>query len=89
MCIIHRSELVSERQQSTELQVKLHSCFQENLMAEGKIKGLELEMQSLEEQLKWHQEQLSAKETFSSCQVPEELSPSPEKNMDELHTRVT
>lgn len=58
-------------------------------MAEGKIKGLELEMQSLEEQLKWHQEQLSTKETFSSCQVPEELSPSPEMNTDELHTRVT
>ncbi|TNN87744.1 Coiled-coil domain-containing protein 30 [Liparis tanakae] len=67
-----REEMVCERLQTAELQAKLSSSVQEKLTAEGQRERLELEMQRLKEQLKWHQEQLSVtKETLPSCQTPE------------------
>nr|XP_046254146.1 coiled-coil domain-containing protein 30 isoform X2 [Scatophagus argus] len=66
-----RSEMVSERQQTTELQTKLSFSIQEKLTAEGGRQRLELEIQHLKEQLKWHQEQLSTtKEALISNQTP-------------------
>ncbi|XP_019119493.1 coiled-coil domain-containing protein 30 isoform X2 [Larimichthys crocea] len=86
-----RAEMVSERQQTAELQAKLSSSVQEKLTADGERERLELEIQRLKEQLKWHQEQLaSTKEALISSQKPElhtahaesRLSPV-ERNKDE------
>ncbi|KAL7397997.1 hypothetical protein ABVT39_002861 [Epinephelus coioides] len=67
-----REEMVSERQQTAELQAKLSASVQEKLTAEGERERLQLEIQRLKEQLKWHQEQiLSTKEALSSSQKPE------------------
>ncbi|XP_062247791.1 coiled-coil domain-containing protein 30 isoform X2 [Platichthys flesus] len=64
-----RDEMVSERQQSAELQAKLSSSVQEKLAAVGERERLELKTERLNEQLKWHQEQLaSTKEALSSNQ---------------------
>ncbi|XP_016891752.1 coiled-coil domain-containing protein 30 isoform X2 [Cynoglossus semilaevis] len=64
-----REDLVSERKQSADLQAKLSSSVQEKLAAEGERERLELEIQHLSEQLKWHQEQVSSmKEVVSSSQ---------------------
>lgn len=60
---------MSERKQSADLQAKLSSSVQEKLAAEGERERLELEIQHLSEQLKWHQEQVSSmKEVVSSSQ---------------------
>lgn len=72
MSITHRSELVSEREQTAELQDKLSSSFQEKLTAERKIEALELEKRSLNDYLKRYQEQNSVKEELFSCQNPEQ-----------------
>ncbi|KAM3618705.1 uncharacterized protein V6R79_023827 [Siganus canaliculatus] len=67
-----RSDLVSERQQTAELGAKLSSSVQDKLAAERERERLELETQSLKEQIKWHQEQLfSSKEALSRSQTPE------------------
>nr|XP_033486066.1 coiled-coil domain-containing protein 30 isoform X1 [Epinephelus lanceolatus] len=67
-----REEMVSERQQTAELQAKLSASVQEKLTAEGGRERLQLEIQRLKEQLKWHQEQISStKEALSSSQKPE------------------
>ncbi|XP_049921851.1 coiled-coil domain-containing protein 30 isoform X2 [Epinephelus moara] len=67
-----REEMVSERQQTAELQAKLSASVQEKLTAEGERERLQLEIQRLKEQLKWHQEQISStKEALSSSQKPE------------------
>ncbi|XP_071331914.1 coiled-coil domain-containing protein 30 isoform X3 [Trachinotus anak] len=64
-----RDEMVSERLQTAELQAKLSSSVQQKLAAEGERERMELEVQHLKEQLKWHQEQLSSmKEALSSSQ---------------------
>ncbi|XP_053281781.1 coiled-coil domain-containing protein 30 [Pleuronectes platessa] len=64
-----RDEMVSERRQSAELQAKLSSSVQEKLAAVGERERLELKTERLNEQLKWHQEQLaSTKEALSSSQ---------------------
>ncbi|XP_073326884.1 uncharacterized protein ccdc30 [Pagrus major] len=55
-----RSEMDAERRQTAELRAKLSSSVQEKLTAEGERERLELEIQRLKEQLKWHQEQLSS-----------------------------
>ncbi|XP_068454029.1 coiled-coil domain-containing protein 30 isoform X2 [Clinocottus analis] len=68
-----RDEMVSERLQTAELQGKLSSSVQEKLTAEGQRERLELEIQCLKEQLKWHQEQLSStKEALTINQKPEQ-----------------
>lgn len=65
--------MVSEREQTAELRAKLSSGVQEKLTAERERERLELETQHLKEQLKWHQEQLSAaKEALISRQTPEQ-----------------
>ncbi|XP_042347785.1 coiled-coil domain-containing protein 30 isoform X3 [Plectropomus leopardus] len=67
-----REEMVSERLQTAELQAKLSSSVQEKLKAEGERERLQLEIQRLKEQLKWHQEQISStKEALISSQKPE------------------
>ncbi|XP_044068864.1 trichohyalin isoform X2 [Siniperca chuatsi] len=67
-----RDEMVSERLQTAGLQAKLSSSVQEKLTAEGERERLELEIQRLKAQLKWHQEQLSStKEALISSQKPE------------------
>lgn len=64
--------MVSERLQTAELQAKLSCSVQEKLTAEGERERLELEIQRLKEQLKWHQEQLSStKEVLIGSQKPE------------------
>ncbi|XP_032378011.1 coiled-coil domain-containing protein 30 isoform X4 [Etheostoma spectabile] len=66
-----REEMVSERLQTAELQAKLSCSVQEKLTAEGERERLELEIQRLKEQLKWHQEQLSStKEALIGSQKP-------------------
>lgn len=72
MCLSHRSELVSEREQTAELQAKLSSCLQEKLTAERKIEALELEKRSFNEYLKQYQEQNAVKDEIISCQKPEQ-----------------
>lgn len=63
--------MVSEREQTAELQAKLGSSVLEKLTAERERERLELETQRLKEQLKWQQEQLSAtKEALISHQTP-------------------
>lgn len=72
MCIFHRSEMDSERRQTAELRALLSCSVQEKLTAEGERERLELEIQRLKEQLKWHQEQLSStKEAPIRIQTPE------------------
>ncbi|XP_028438600.1 coiled-coil domain-containing protein 30 isoform X4 [Perca flavescens] len=67
-----REEMVSERMQTAKLQAKLSCSVQEKLTAEGERERLELEIQRLKEQLKWHQEQLSStKEALIGSQKPE------------------
>ncbi|XP_034001393.1 trichohyalin isoform X4 [Trematomus bernacchii] len=67
-----REEMVSERLQTAELQAKLSSTVQEKLTAKGERERLEIQMQRLKEQLKWHQERLSStKEALLSSQKPE------------------
>uniref|UniRef100_A0AAQ5Y6D4 Coiled-coil domain containing 30 n=1 Tax=Amphiprion ocellaris TaxID=80972 RepID=A0AAQ5Y6D4_AMPOC len=67
-----RDETSSERLQTAELQAKLSSSVQEKLAAEGDRERLELEIQHLNKQLQWHQEQQSfTKEALSSSQKPE------------------
>ncbi|XP_030278406.1 coiled-coil domain-containing protein 30 isoform X2 [Sparus aurata] len=67
-----RSEMDSERRQTAELRALLSSSVQEKLTAEGERERLELEIQRLKEQLKWHQEQLSStKEAPIRSQTPE------------------
>ncbi|KAI3357304.1 hypothetical protein L3Q82_015758 [Scortum barcoo] len=67
-----RDEMVSERLQTAELQAKLSASVQEKLTAEGERESLELEIQRLKTQLKWHQEQLcSTKEALVNSQKPE------------------
>lgn len=62
----------SERRQTAELRALLSSSVQEKLTAEGERERLELEIQRLKEQLKWHQEQLSStKEAPIRSQTPE------------------
>lgn len=64
--------MVSERLQTAELQAKLSSSVHEKLTAEGERERLELEIQRLKAQLKWHQEQLSStKEALISSPKPE------------------
>lgn len=64
--------MVSERLQTAELQAKLSSTVQEKLTAKGERERLEIQMQCLKEQLKWHQERLSStKEALLSSQEPE------------------
>lgn len=65
--------MVSERLRAAELQAELSSSVQEKLTAEGQRERLELEIQHLKEQLKWHQEQLSStKGALTSSQKPEQ-----------------
>ncbi|XP_059188895.1 coiled-coil domain-containing protein 30 [Centropristis striata] len=66
-----RDEMVSERLQTAELQAKLSSSVQEKLTAEGGKERLELEIQHLKEQLKWHQEQLLTKGALIRSQKTE------------------
>ncbi|XP_058498073.1 trichohyalin isoform X5 [Solea solea] len=62
-----REEMVSERMQIAELQAKLSSAVQDKLAAQGDRERLEIEIQHLKVQLKWHQEQISStKEALSS-----------------------
>ncbi|KAL6119863.1 uncharacterized protein ACO6RY_04343 [Pungitius sinensis] len=68
-----REEMVSERLRATELQAQLSSSVQGKLTAEGQRERLQLEIQHLKEQLKWHQEQLSStKEALTSSQKPDQ-----------------
>lgn len=92
-----RDEMVSERLQTAELQAKLSSSVQEKLTTQGERERLELEIQRLKVQLKWHQEQLSStKEALISSQKPElhtahvesRLSPL-ERTKDESLDQVT
>lgn len=65
--------MVSERERAAELRAKLGSSVQEKLTAERERERLELETQRLREQLKWHQEQLSAtEEALIGHQTPEQ-----------------
>ncbi len=89
--------MVSEQQQAAELRAKLSSSVREKLTAEGERERLELEIQHLKEQLKWHQEQLfSTKEALNSSQTPElhtahlesRLSPV-ERSKDDSSDQVT
>lgn len=89
--------MVSERLQTAELQAQLSSSVQEKLTAEGERERLELEIQRLREQVKWHQEQLSStKEALIISQKPElhaahiesRLSPV-ERTKDECLDQVT
>lgn len=74
--------MASERQQTAELQAELSSSVQEKLTAEGERKRLELEIQHLKEQLKWHQEQLSSmKEALNSNQMSEQ-------HIDHVESRI-
>ncbi|MEQ2162029.1 hypothetical protein GOODEAATRI_015687, partial [Goodea atripinnis] len=58
-------EMASERQKIAELQAELSNAVHLKLEAEGKTDRLELEVQRLNKQLQWHQEQLcSAKEAL-------------------------
>ena len=96
MCIFSRDELVSEQQQTAELQAKLSSTVQEKLAAEGQRERLELEIQRLNKQLLWHQEQRSTKQALSCSQklephtsnIEPRLSPV-EKSKDEGFDQVT
>ncbi|XP_015234528.1 PREDICTED: coiled-coil domain-containing protein 30-like isoform X2 [Cyprinodon variegatus] len=67
-----REEMASERQKSAELQAELSNAVHQKLEAEGKRERLELEIQRLNKQLQWHQEQLSsAKEELFRSQKAE------------------
>lgn len=62
-----RSEMASERRQAAEVQARLSASVQEKLKAECERGRLALDLQHLQEQLEWHQEELaSAKEALSS-----------------------
>lgn len=59
--------MASERRQAAELQARLSASVQEKLKAECERGRLALDLQHLQEQLEWHQEELaSAKEALSS-----------------------
>lgn len=61
--------MASERRQAAELQARLSASVQEKLKAECERGRLALDLQHLQEQLEWHQEELaSAKEALSSHQ---------------------
>ncbi|KAM6924399.1 uncharacterized protein ccdc30 [Xenentodon cancila] len=62
-----RNEIASERLQTTELQAKLRSTAHEKLVAEEQKNKLQLEVQRLNKQLLWHQEQLSTTKEALSC----------------------
>ncbi|MED6264675.1 hypothetical protein CHARACLAT_017110, partial [Characodon lateralis] len=67
-----REEMASERQKIAELQAELSNAVHLKLEAEGKRDRLELEVQRLNKQLQWHQEQLcSAKEALCCSQKAE------------------
>ncbi|XP_028309160.1 coiled-coil domain-containing protein 30 isoform X2 [Gouania willdenowi] len=53
-----REERNSERLQTADLHAKLSASVQEKLAAEGEAERLELEIQNLQKQLKWHQDAL-------------------------------
>lgn len=62
-----RSEMASERRQAAEIQARLSASVQEKLKAECERGRLALDLQHVQEQLEWHQEELaSAKEALSS-----------------------
>lgn len=62
-----RSDMTSERRQAAELQARLSTSVQEKLKAECELGRLALDLQHLQEQLEWHQEELaSTKEALSS-----------------------
>lgn len=65
--------MVSERLQAAELQAKLSTSVQEKLAAEGERERLKLEIQHLNKQLKWHQEQLSSTKEALKCRQRLEL----------------
>ncbi|MED6238568.1 hypothetical protein ATANTOWER_024980 [Ataeniobius toweri] len=68
-----REEMASERQKIAELQAELSNAVHLKLEAEGKRDRLELEVQRLNKQLQWHQEQLcSAKEALCCSQKAEQ-----------------
>lgn len=71
--IFSRDEMVSERLQTAELQAKLSTSVQEKLAAEGERERLKLEIQHLNKQLKWHQEQLSSTKEALKCRQRLEL----------------
>lgn len=59
--------MASDRRQSAELQARLSATVQEKLTAECERGRLALNLQHLQEQLEWHQEELAtAKEALSS-----------------------
>ncbi|XP_029974224.1 trichohyalin isoform X2 [Salarias fasciatus] len=67
-----RDAMTSARLQNAELEAKLSASVQERLAAEGGRERLELEIQRLNKQFQWHQEQLSStKEALSSSQKAE------------------
>ncbi|XP_027867699.1 coiled-coil domain-containing protein 30 isoform X1 [Xiphophorus couchianus] len=67
-----REEMTSERQKTAELQAELSGAVHLKLEAEGKRERVELEVQRLNKQLQWHQEQLtSAKEALRRSQKAE------------------
>ncbi|XP_054905771.1 coiled-coil domain-containing protein 30 isoform X2 [Poeciliopsis prolifica] len=67
-----REEMTSERQKTAELQAELSGAVHLKLEAEGKRERVELEVQRLNQQLQWLQEQLtSAKEALHRSQKAE------------------
>lgn len=59
--------MASERRQAAELQARLSASVQEKVKAECERGRLALDLQHLQEQLEWHQEELaSTKEALSS-----------------------
>ncbi|XP_008413011.1 restin homolog isoform X1 [Poecilia reticulata] len=67
-----REEMTSERQKTAELQAELSGAVHLKLEAQGKRERVELEVQRLNKQLQWHQEQLtSAKEALRRSQKAE------------------
>ncbi|XP_068183849.1 coiled-coil domain-containing protein 30 isoform X2 [Antennarius striatus] len=69
-----RSEMASERQQTAQLRAQLNSNLHEKLAADGERERFKIEVQSLKELLKWHQEQLSFTKEAPISSQPSEVN---------------
>lgn len=87
MHVFSRDELVSERLQTAELRGKLAFSVQEKLKAQGEKERLELEIKSLNEKLKWYQEQLSS--TKDALKISSGSSKKPELHTAHLESRLS
>ncbi|MEQ2262587.1 hypothetical protein XENORESO_016291, partial [Xenotaenia resolanae] len=77
--------MASERQKIAELQAELSNAVHLKLEAEGKRDRVELEVQRLNKQLQWHQEQLcSAKEALGCSQKAEQQTANTGPRLDSV-----